>query len=164
MPRASGVILASALAASSLLLLAAPARAQFFGNPGSGVTPTAPLVSPTGGEAPQGNTKFTPKQIQQLYLLRYLQSRSGGGVKRGVPQFIPFGAQPFMGNMMSSQQATPAQQDPADAPDAGGHKSAAEMRADYEAAREVRRQKTRERAERREQEAAARRAAQSGAK
>lgn len=145
------------LAAGALLFIAAgacgpDAVAQFSGGPKPGTLP-----SPVRGVVQQPG-QITAQQLQQIQLLRYLQSRSGGGVKRGVPQFVPFG-QPF-GNpaaMMQQFQQQPQTTQPAKDKTAA-NKAAAERRAEAEAQREERKKLTRERAEKRKQEAANRKA------
>jgi hypothetical protein len=135
----------------SLGALAPAAHAQFSG----GAKPET-LPSPVRGSVQQA-AQPTPEQIQKLYFLRYLQQRSGGGVKRGVPQFIPFG-QPVMNPaamLPQGQQAQPATTRPAKDKSAA-NKAAAERRAEAEAQREERRRLTRERAEKRKQEASQR--------
>ena len=134
-----------------LLLNADAARAQFSGPV---VPPSLPIPTQSGlGQLP---SNVRDPQVQKLLLLRALQQRagSGGGVKTGVPQFIPFGNN-FMPNPMMQQQTTPDAGAATDSPKAEG-KSVAEKKADYQAAREVRKRKTRERAEKRKAEAAAR--------
>jgi hypothetical protein len=132
-----------------LLLGGNAAHAQFSGPV---VPPNLPV--PTQGSLGTLPSNVNSPELQKLLLLRALQQRagSGGGVKTGVPQFIPFGNN-FMPNNMLQQQTTPAAA--ADAPKADG-KTVAEKKAEYQAAREERKRKARERAEKRKAEAAAR--------
>lgn len=118
-------------------------------------TPSLPTV-------PRGNG-VTTEQLQKLAWLRYMQGRSGGGgggVKRGVPQFVPFGGgMPF--GMMNQGGMAPVQGGAGGStdPDADqGKKSVAEKKAEFEAAREAKKQKAKERAEKRKAELAERRA------
>ncbi len=134
-----------------LLLSGKTAHAQFSGPV---VPPNLPIPTQSGlGQLP---SNVRDPQVQRLLLLRALQQRagSGGGVKTGVPQFIPFGNN-FMPNAMLQQQTAPTGTVNTDAPKADG-KSVAEKKAEYQAAREERKRKTRERAEKRKAEAAAR--------
>ncbi len=131
-----------------LLMSGGAARAQFSGPV---VPPNLPI--PTQGGLNTLPSNVNSSDIQKLLLLRALQQRSrtgGGGVKTGVPQFIPFGNN-FMPNMMQQQMAPVVQQEPK----AGG-KTVEEKKAEYQAAREERKRKARERAEKRKAEAAAR--------
>lgn len=116
---------------------------------------------------PRAKNGVTNEQLQKLAWLRYLQGRSGsggGGVKRGVPQFIPFGGQMPIGNQNYQGSSVPTQGQGGAAggvadPDANqSKKSVAEKKAEYEAAREAKRQKAKERAEKRKAELAERRA------
>jgi hypothetical protein len=112
--------------------------AQFTGpiTPPQLPLPTQPPVVSN----PAGNSGRT---IQQIMMLRYLQQRSGGGVKRGVPQFIPFGNQ---GGFVP--QAMQQQQDAAPPVDTG-KKSNEDKKAEYQAAREAKKKAALERAEKR---------------
>ena len=131
-----------------LLLGAKTAHAQFSGPV---VPPNLPV--PTQGGLGTLPSNVNSPELQKLLLLRALQQRagSGGGVKTGVPQFIPFGNN-FMPNNMLQQQTTPTA---TNVPKAEG-KTVAEKKAEYQAAREERKRKARERAEKRKAEAAAR--------
>ena len=117
------------------------AVAQFTGptTPPNVPLPTSPATS--GGTQQNASAKT----VQQMMMLRYLQQRSGGGVKRGTPQFIPFGNSGFV------PQGMPAQQDSTqDASSASSNKkSAEEKKAEYQAAREEKKKAARERAEKR---------------
>lgn len=135
---------------------------------------TAIAQTPNAGNLPanpRGGNGVTNEQLQKLAWIRYLQGRSGGGggsVKRGVPQFIPFGGGMPFGNMMNqgamNQGALPQMQGQGGAagaadPDAGsGKKTAEEKKAEYAAAREEKKRKAKERAEKRKAELAERRA------
>ena len=141
------------LVALLLCLVGEPASAQFT----QGLPP-----SPLPQNNALQNQPVTSKQIQQMMMLRYLQQRSGGGVKRGTPQMIPFG-NPFMGSMMAQQQQQQQTQQgfggqTADPQAKSGKKSTADKKADAQAAREERKRLARERAEQRKKDAADRRA------
>jgi hypothetical protein len=121
----------------SVSMTAEFASAQFTGpiTPPQLPLPTQPAVTSN----PAGNSGRT---IQQIMMLRYLQQRSGGGVKRGVPQFIPFGNQGgFVPQAMQQQDAAP-QVDT-------GKKSNEDKKAEYQAAREAKKKAAQERAEKR---------------
>lgn len=166
-----------ALVAAVLLgLWTSAARAQFTTNPTDLPTLPTPRARQTG------NTP-TPEQLRDLYMLRYLQGRRSGGVRTGVPQFIPFG-NPFGfsgvpgmgtyqnqnagggGNQFQGQgqglagQGGGAQNavDPAADPNAqaqGVPQTPAEKRAAAKAAREERTRLAREKNLKRKEEAAA---------
>jgi hypothetical protein len=87
----------------------ADAGAGANGNP----TGNLPLAIPVpSGLSPEALKQLTPEQLQTMMLYRALQSRSGGQVRRGIPQFIPLG----MPGMMPYPQATPAADAQADTP------------------------------------------------
>jgi hypothetical protein len=98
-------------------------------------------VQPSAAAAAAGNN--SARTIQQIMMLRYLQQRSGGGVKRGVPQFIPFGNQ---GGFLP--QGMPMQQDATQAVDTD-KKSNEDKKAEYQAAREAKKKAAQARAEKR---------------
>jgi hypothetical protein len=127
-------------------------------------TPNLPVNPGTGNGV-------SLSQLQKLAWIRYLQGRAGsGGVKRGVPQFVPFGGMMPYGNQMNQGAAMPMQGQnnnnlagAATDPNAGqAKKSAAEKKAEYAAAREEKKRKAQERAEKRKAELAARRQAAAG--
>jgi len=131
------------LIAIAALVLATGAAAS-----AQGVAPNIP------NQATNPGMQATPQQVRDALWIRALQSRSGrngGGVRTGVPQFVPFG------NMMGMPPMFPTQ--PAPEADKAASKKAASRKADFEAARAERKKKSQERAEKRKAEAAARRAA-----
>jgi hypothetical protein len=68
-----------------------------------------------GTNLPPGQQNLTADQMKAIMAYRYLQSRGGGGqVRRGVPQFVPFGYGNAGQDMQAQQAAGGA--DPAAAP------------------------------------------------
>jgi len=98
------------------------AAAQNSPTNGAGVTLPLPGTNLPGGQ------NLTPDQMKAIMAYRYLQSRGGSGqVRRGVPQFIPFG----YGN---APQGVQAQQ-------AGGADPAASTTSDRDAKKQEAKQK-----------------------
>ncbi len=124
----------------------------------SSVAQTAP-AAPTSRPARGPNAGITNEQLQQLAWLRFLQGRSGGGVRRGVPQFVPFGnnQMPF-GYPMATGGVAPIQGQNGAAQNSDDDMKSSERRTEAQAAREERKRKTQERAEKRKAELAERRA------
>ncbi len=89
-------------------------------------------TAPRDTNLPGGQGNLTPEQMKAIMAYRYLQSRGGsrGQVKRGVPQFIPFGALGY-GNLPQDVQAQQA----------GGADPAAAPTSDRDAKKEAARQK-----------------------
>ncbi len=93
--RICSVALISALTCT-LALLAPELSAQVVGN-GSGINQL-----PNGGMLPLGGMNqglpgqnLTPQQLQQMMLMRAMQSRGRHGVQTGIPQSLPFGSSGF---------------------------------------------------------------------
>jgi hypothetical protein len=125
------------LAVLAIVSIAAQAATAQFTGP---ITPPQlpSPVQPSVTSNPAGNSGRT---IQQIMMLRYLQQRSGGGVKRGVPQFIPFGNQGGFVPQALQQDAPPAVDT--------NKKSNEDKKAEYQAAREAKKKAAQERAEKR---------------
>jgi hypothetical protein len=94
----------------------------------------ANTVTLPGTNLPGGQKNLTPEQMKAIMAYRYLQSRGGGSgggqVRRGVPQFIPFGS---LGYGNGPQDAQPQQ--------AGGADPAAAPASDRDTKKEAARQK-----------------------
>ncbi len=74
-----------ALAVLAGLSFGGEARAQFSQTPSN-------LPAFQQPQGPINRSRLTQDQIERIMLLRYLQGRSSGGVRTGVPQFVPLGS------------------------------------------------------------------------
>ncbi|MEX2112429.1 MAG: hypothetical protein WD845_04545, partial [Pirellulales bacterium] len=65
---------------------------------------------------PPGQQNLTPEQLRSIMVYRALQSRGSGQVRRGVPQFVPFGSLGFDNSAQTTQGPQVGGVDPAATP------------------------------------------------